>query len=146
MKNKPLWITVILLTIVTITFYQKEVNPVLENNKKINKYNTSILSINLETSVGSGVYEIATDNKWPTSGYSFNTGLSKCEQGSEITWNEETKKVIVSSNRSDKCYVYFDKIPTFADHIKDLFTTQGTNNLYHHDGTILATEVNKSQE
>ena len=66
MKNKPLWITVILLTIVTITFYQKEVNPVLENNKKINKYNTSILSINLETSVGSGVYEIATDNKWPT--------------------------------------------------------------------------------
>jgi len=137
MKNKPLWITVILLTIVTIAFYQKEVNPVVENNKKINKYNTSILSINLETSAGSGVYEEATDSKWPESGYTFNTELSRCEQGSEITWDEETEKVLISSNKSDKCYVYFDKVIVYLNnYIKSLYTTQGANNLYNHDGTL----------
>jgi len=136
MKNKPMWITVILLTIVTIAFYQKEVNPVVENNKKISNYNTSVLSINLETKAGSGIYEEATDSKWPTSGYTFNTELSRCEQGSQITWSEETKKITVSSSKSDRCYVYFDKIPTFADHIIGLYTTQGANNLYHHDGTL----------
>ena len=43
----------------------------------------------------------------------------------------------MTGNVSDKCYVYFDiKIPTLAEYIVDLYTTQGGNGLQHHDGTL----------
>ena len=71
----------------------------------------------LETEANSGNYEMTTATSWPTEGYVFNTTLSKCENGSELSWDDTNKKVLMSGNVSDKCYVYFDIYvpPTIAD-------------------------------
>ena len=82
----------------------------VKNNEKINKI-PGMVSLMLETKRGSGEYKASTDSKWPTSGYEFNESLSNCENGGTISYNETTKKVIVKTNISDKCYAYFDVIP-----------------------------------
>ena len=64
--------------------------------------------MNLEQTAGAGDYKTVTQSSWPTEGYVFNEELSKCENGSTLSWNETKKAVIVSGNLSDKCYVYFD--------------------------------------
>jgi len=128
MKSKILVGMIVLLMIVTFQFYQKEVNIVVANNKVNNTLNTNSLSINLETEAGTGIYEEVANSNWPESGYTFNSELSRCENNSTIAWNEETKKVIVSSNKSDKCYVYFDKVP-FDVNFKVESGWAGTNQL-----------------
>lgn len=63
----------------------------------------------LETEAGSGNYELTTRSEWPTDGYIFNSTLSKCENDGELSWDDENKRILMSGNMSDKCYVYFDK-------------------------------------
>ena len=70
-----------------------------------------LLSYYLEND--NGEYEVASAESWPTSGYVLNLTLSKCENGSEISWDEENKLVLFSGNSMDKCYIYFDKVLTF---------------------------------
>ena len=82
----------------------------VKNNEKINKI-PGMVSLMLETKRGSGEYKASTDNKWPTSGYEFNESLSNCENGGKLTWNEDRGTVTVKTNKSDRCYVYFDVIP-----------------------------------
>lgn len=79
------------------------------NNNEVIRYNDTI-SMMLETEAGSGNYEMTTANGWPTDGYVFNTILSKCENGGELSWDDTNKRVLMSGNVSDKCYVYFDKV------------------------------------
>ena len=79
------------------------------NNNEVIRYNDTI-SMMLETEAGSGNYEMTTANGWPTDGYVFNTILSKCENGGELSWDDTNKRVFMSGNVSDKCYVYFDKV------------------------------------
>ena len=79
------------------------------NNNEVIWYNDTI-SMMLETEAGSGNYEMTTANGWPTDGYVFNTILSKCENGGELSWDDTNKRVLMSGNVSDKCYVYFDKV------------------------------------
>lgn len=67
------------------------------------------LAIMLETDLGSGEYEMVTNTDWPTDGYLFNDTLSKCENGGDVSWDSELNTVIMTSNVSDKCYIYFDK-------------------------------------
>ena len=87
-----------------------------ENNvSSIPKKNYDMLSMMLETKTNSGNYEMTTRDSWPTEGYIFNSELSKCENGGELSWDKEKKVVLMSGNKSDKCYVYFDIIPTIAD-------------------------------
>ena len=52
----------------------------------------------------------------------------------------------MQSNTSNKCYVYFDvKKETFADYIiNNVYTTDGANGLYYHDG--VGTYTNADQE
>ena len=61
--------------------------------------------------------------------------LSACENGSELSWDDENKRVIVSTSVSDKCYVYFNRKSTFAEYIiNDVYTgSDGENGLYYHD-------------
>ena len=61
--------------------------------------------------------------------------LSACENGSELSWDDENKRVIVSTSVSDKCYVYFDRKSTFTEYIiNDVYTgSDGENGLYYHD-------------
>ena len=42
----------------------------------------------LETEAGSGNYEMSTASSWPTEGYVFNSTLSKCENGGELSWDD----------------------------------------------------------
>ena len=79
-----------------------------EESKQIKKH-VDTISMMLETEAGSGNYEMTTSSSWPTDGYVFNTELSKCENGGELSWDDANKTVLMSGNVSDKCYVYFDK-------------------------------------
>ena len=120
---------------------------VYENNKIMPS--SSGIAMMLETSAGSGNYEMTTRSEWPTEGYVFNANLSKCENGSELSWDNENKKVLMSGNKSDKCYVYFDVEipPTIANtcssgtNLASCIKTFGdkgpsVSNIYHHDASL----------
>ena len=118
-----------------------------EETKQIKKH-VDTISMMLETEAKSGNYERTTRESWPTEGYVFNTTLSKCENGGELSWDDEKKVVLMSGNVSDKCYVYFDVYvsprfdeicdeTTLACHVAKLYTgTQGENGIYYHDSSL----------
>ena len=118
-----------------------------EETKQIKKH-VDTISMMLETEAKSGNYERTTRESWPTEGYVFNTTLLKCENGGELSWDDEKKVVLMSGNVSDKCYVYFDVyVPprfdeicdetTLACHVAKLYTgTQGENGIYYHDSSL----------
>ena len=109
MKKKILISSILILLVGAIIInhnYNKSDVLEEEKTKVIKQENT--LSMMLETEAGSGKYEMATRSDWPTDGYTFNSELSKCESGGELAWDDTNKKVIMSGNVSDKCYVYFD--------------------------------------
>ncbi len=64
--------------------------------------NINALTMMYETSPDSGEYQVSSDVTWAQEGYVFNSVLSKCENGGVLSWNDETKRVIMSSNTSDK--------------------------------------------
>ena len=104
---------VVFLTIIVVFIYKNNFN---KNNslsevkeKKIEPL--SGLAIMLETKAGSGEYVVSESNTWPEKGYEFNSFRSGCENGGTLSYNEQTKKVTLKSNISDKCYVYFDVVP-----------------------------------
>ena len=142
-KNMKLFIALAIILLITNgftfvisskknNFYEESTDNI---KKRIIQENT--LSMMLETVAGSGNYEMTTASSWPTDGYVFNTTLSKCENGGELSWDDENKRVVMSGNVSDKCYVYFDKVLTLATYVKSLYTgTQGDNNIYYHDSTL----------
>ena len=142
MKKKYIIITTVTLVMVItfITYFNY-----LKNNKiyKEENVNKSIevaksISMMLEQTAGAGDYKTVTQSKWPTEGYKFNAELSRCENGSTLSWDDTKKAVIVSGNLSDKCYVYFDIYqPTLAEYIKSQYTgTQGDNALYYHNSIL----------
>ena len=114
--NKKKMIVLSLFSLVLLLFviilysnkYKKQVYTE-EGNNQI-RTGTSI-SMMLETKRGSGNYEPSTSSKWPTEGYIFNAELSKCENCGTLSWNDETKSVVLTTKVSDKCYVYFDIVP-----------------------------------
>ena len=125
------------------------VSETYENNetKKVN--NNNMLSMMLETEFNSGEYQETTASAWPIEGYVFNTTLSKCKNGSVLSWDNDEKQVKFDGNTKDECYVYFDvyKEPTIitdicksndnlSNCIKNLYVSQGKNNLYLHDSTL----------
>ena len=77
-----------------------------------NAYSASAesLAFMYETEVGSGNYEEGSDSKFPLENYTFNESLSRCENGSTISYDTETQTVLISADVSDKCYIYFDLI------------------------------------
>ena len=132
-------ITLVLLVVFITSFnYFKTTNTYIDDN--INNQTKIIkgISMNLEQTAGSGDYKTVTQSSWPTEGYKFNAELSRCENGSTLSWDDTKKAVIVSGNLSDKCYVYFDIYqPTLAEYIKSQYTgTQGENNIYYHDSNL----------
>lgn len=94
------------------------VDNLLVSNKENDSVETDVtyvkhenaLSMMLETESGSGEYTLETRSSWPTQedGYIFNSTLSKCENGSKLSWDNDNNAVIMTGNVSDKCYVYFD--------------------------------------
>lgn len=88
-----------------------------DENEIVNEKKTyeNVISMMLEKEGDSGEYELTTRSEWPTEedGYVFNSELSKCENGGELSWDNENNIVVMSGNVADKCYVYFDKIITY---------------------------------
>ena len=115
MKFKIMLISSVILTIVVISMItinnmdKKEKNIIKskEEEKEIIKGN--MLTLMYETEAGSKEYEESKDNTWPEEGYIFNKNLSGCENGGELEYNSQNNTVNLLTNKSDKCYVYFDK-------------------------------------
>ena len=142
-KHIKLLVVLGIILVGSFSFYlfkgYKKDTVVYENNKI--KPSSSGIAMMLETSAGSGNYEMTTRSEWPTEGYVFNANLSKCENGSELSWDNENKKVLMSGNKSDKCYVYFDVYVKpqvlLADYVKSLYVSNnGENGIYYHDATL----------
>jgi len=116
--KKKYIIIIIIVTLINILISLngilfKEKTDVIEENINTIKKDDRMLSMMLETEAGSGNYEMTTRSEWPTEGYKFNSELSKCENGGELSWDDTNKKVLMSGNTSDRCYVYFDKLNEF---------------------------------
>lgn len=111
MKIKVLLISCVLLTsiIIVAIFVDKDDKVVFESGKSNTIVRSNALTVMYETEADSGEYQVSTENIWPGDEYIFNETLSKCENGGILTWNDENKKVLLQTNISDKCYVYFDK-------------------------------------
>ena len=115
-KFKYILITVLLFLLcflIVMVYCNNDTKDVLTKNvekKETNKI-PGMVSLMLETKAGSGIYEPSTSPIVPTKGYELNTEKSGCENGGTITYNETTKKFILKSNISTKCYAYFDVIP-----------------------------------
>ena len=98
----------LMIVIITIFIANKNNtnNIVLETKEQIVESNW--LSMMYETGPGTGEYTESKSSLWPESGYIFNENLSSCENGGELSWNEELGAVNLRTNTSEKCYVYFD--------------------------------------
>ena len=150
MKKKYIIITTITLAVLIafITY-----SNILKSNEIYEEENISEpikvsknISMNLEQNYGQGDYKAVTQSDWPTSGYIFNATLSRCESGSELSWDNTKKIVLMSGNSADKCYVYFDKIldlseictgKTLSECVTAQYTgTQGSSGLYYHNSTL----------
>ena len=136
----------IFLILLIILLVPKKEETFNVESKAIKKEN--IISIMLETDVGSEEYTSSSSNTWPTDGYKFNKERSGCENGSTLSWDDTQKSVIMSGDLLDKCYVYFDVlVSTIADYctsgtslatcIKN-FGNQGSyvSNIYIHDSSL----------
>lgn len=137
-KCKTLILIISFIMIISFFIIYNKKENYIDDNYYVQK-NDSLLSMNLEQTAGAGDYKTVTQSKWPTEGYVFNSELSRCENGSMLSWDDTNKSVVVSGNISDKCYVYFDiyVVPTLTSYIKSLYTgTQGENNLYYHNETL----------
>ena len=142
-------IILVITAIIVILLTNDNTNKVIISNEESKQLmNTNALTMMYETEAGSGEYQVSSDTTWPQDGYIFNERLSGCENGSTLTWDDERKAVILSTNVSDKCYVYFDKEPEivyFADYIIDnVYVEDGVNGLYYHDG--VGTYINANKE
>ena len=114
MKKKKLIligvIAVILVVASTVTLSLilfKNSDKEIVSNSKREVNNNNFLTLMIEQEDGS--YQESTTNTWPDGNYVFNKELSRCENGGELDWDSENKRVILYSNKSDGCYVYFDR-------------------------------------
>ena len=111
MKNIIKVILLILIVFGVMYYIKRNDSDVLISNTAKDN-NSSTLSMMFETGYETGVYEAQTGTTWPTTGYRFNSELSSCSNGSEISWDSTNSKVVVNSRLSDMCFVYFDALPT----------------------------------
>ena len=130
MKKKKVVITLSIVGIFILTFiiynYINTDGVIIASGKSEESVNSKTFSLMLETSAGSGEYQVSNNTTWPGKGYEFNQDLSGCENGGILTWNDETKKVTLKNNISDKCYLYFDIVPPDVT-----LATNNTDNAYN---------------
>ena len=116
MKNKIIYtsfgviILIVIISIIALLVYNDTNFKIYTNVNNSQIINDNALTMMYETEAGSGEYQISSDTTWPQDEYTFNETLSRCENGGTLTWDDENKKVLLQTNTSDKCYVYFDAI------------------------------------
>ena len=95
---------------VRIDLLNRETNTNPNNNNNKEFYSTNTITMLRETGIDTNNYEEITDSTWLDETYEYNSEKSNCTNGSNVSWDNETKQVMVEANRPDSCYVYFDKI------------------------------------
>ena len=118
------FVIAIIITTLSLTLFKSNDNVILSDNNK-NLINNSLLTLMLEQE--DGTYKESTSNTWPSGNYAFNSELSRCENGGELSWDREQGIVKLLSNKSDGCYVYFDLYNVV--HITNVQTTKTTNSI-----------------
>ena len=103
-------IFVILVGVINFIYLSSNNHNILSNNKSKGLINDKRIAIMIETKANSGIYEMAKESRWPEC-YDYNASLSKCENGTELVWDEATKSISLKAEVTDKCYVYFDIVP-----------------------------------
>ena len=143
MKKKYIILSIItlvlLITFVTSFNYFKTSNNYVEDSVNNQTKITKGISMNLEQTAGAGDYKQVTQSSWPTEGYKFNAELSRCENGSTLSWDDTKKAIVISGNLSDKCYVYFDifsQISLVKYVISQYTGTQGESGIYYHNSSL----------
>ena len=143
MKKKYIVLSIItlvlLITFVTSFNYFKTSNNYVEDSVNNQTKITKGISMNLEQTAGAGDYKTVTQSSWPTEGYKFNAELSRCENGSTLSWDDTKKAIVISGNLSDKCYVYFDifsQISLVKYVISQYTGTQGESGIYYHNSSL----------
>ena len=135
-------ISILVFLVLSILISNNIAKSYIEKNNDLNKRPSfNKISIMLETDEATGEYKMSTENSWPTEGYIFNAELSKCENGSTLSWDNDKNAVVFSGDVSDKCYVYFDKYVapsmTLVEYVLAQFTgVQGENNIYYHTSSL----------
>ena len=143
MNKKILLISSMLLTLVLISIVifnntnSNESNIISNTNKDKQVINNNMITMMYETEAGSGEYVETKDTTWPESDYIFNDTLSGCENGGKLSWNQQTNKIILLNNTSDKCYLYFD---VYNKAIINNVISNVTNNSINVNLTITAGE------
>ena len=139
MKKKLVIISPIILIIVLVSFLlinnDNKNEVVMDNKNKLVNKDNGFLTIMLEQD--DGTYKETTNIGWPGDDYVFNSEMSRCENGGELSWDNTNKIVKLSGVSADSCYVYFDiyNPPKLADYIiENEYVTDGENDLYYHDG------------
>ena len=89
---------------------ENDTNPNTNNSNNKEFYSTNTITMLRETGIDTNTYEEITDIIWLDETFEYNKEKSNCTNGSSVSWNNETKQVMVEANRPDSCYVYFDKI------------------------------------
>ena len=148
-KKEIIIINFLILILAILAFLiptKNDEKEILHNNTNLNYIiNSNAITMMYETEAGSGEYQTTTNTSWPGDGYVFNERLSGCENGGTLSWNSETNKVIMESNTSDRCYIYFDIYrTTLAEYIlNNVYSSDGVNGLYYHDGVGTYTNVDQ---
>ena len=125
MKKKYVISVISILIIVSVVIYICIPKTKTEITKTKKIINNGFLTLMLEQDDGS--YKESKDNTWPTGNYAFNSILSGCERGGELEWDREANIVKLLSNKSDKCYVYFDLYNVVK--ITNVTSTKTTNSV-----------------
>ncbi|MEG1048878.1 MAG: DUF6273 domain-containing protein, partial [Bacilli bacterium] len=105
------------------------------NSDKQEEKGTKFIALLYEMMYQSGEYQTSTGFTWPSTGFVFNSSLSKCENGSTLTYDSVTNGIKVHSIKSDMCFVYFDKgKPKFSDFLIENSNTLG---MYFHNSSLV---------
>lgn len=121
-KAKIIFLISLILLVGFVSFKLFKKNGVIIEEKVEVKIDKGI-SMNLEQTAGKGDYKIVTRSDWPTEGYVFNSKLSKCENGGEVSWDDYEKIITITGNISDKCYIYFDIVKVSSITLEEDFLT-----------------------
>lgn len=96
MKNKIFIIFLLLITgILSISIFNNyKKNDILNDVHNESLVKKALLTMNLEQTAGEGDFKTVTQSEWPKEGYIFNAELSKCENGSILSW-DNVKKLLL---------------------------------------------------
>lgn len=123
-KKKQILIISFLLFLLMIIIYNYP--SLLQKKEDTIEPKNGALSIYLQNGSGNDSYYLSNDRSWPTVGYVYNEEKSYCDNDGEISYNHSTNKVAIVTNKTEKCYAYFDMIP-LTEYLTTLASTDSTN-------------------